>query len=132
MAAEIENDGKVHELTSEKNTAFNLVLISKITDQESYNKLLFDLAAFNFSKFLIKDFDLAIRKIEGQTCLVISNFESYEEVIWYEKLLSEESSLTERISADNCQRIRISSDNLSLIGTYFTLEQYMDFFNKNF
>lgn len=132
MTAEIENDGKVHELTSEKNTAFNLVLISKITDQESYNKLLFDLAAFNFSKFLIKDFDLAIRKIEGQTCLVISNFESYEEVIWYEKLLSEESSLTERISADNCQCIRISSDNLSLIGTYFTLEQYMDFFNKNF
>ena len=131
-AIEKEETGKTQELTPEKNTPFTLILVQNTADKKTTNKLLFDLAAFNFSKFLIKDFDLAVRKIDGKECLVISNFENYEEVLWYEKLLMEEPSLTERIAEANCRHMRISAENLSLIGTYFTWEQYIDFFSKNF
>jgi len=115
--------------TADKQTPF--VLLLKPSDQSSVNQLLFDLAAYNFSKFLIKDFDLAIRTIEGEKMIVISNFENYNEVIWYDKLLTTEPALTESVMAKIASRIYISNDNLALV-TLLSLKEYNQFFKQNF
>ena len=115
--------------TADKQTPF--VLLLKPSDQSSVNQLLFDLAAYNFSKFLIKDFDLAIRTIEGEKMIVISNFENYNEVLWYDKLLTTEPALTESVMAKIASHIYISNDNLSLV-TLLSLKEYNQFFKQNF
>ena len=115
--------------TTDKQTPF--VLLLKPSDQSSVNQLLFDLAAYNFSKFLIKDFDLAIRTIEGEKMIVISNFENYNEVLWYDKLLTTEPALTESVMAKIASRIYISNDNLALV-TLLSLKEYNQFFKQNF
>ena len=115
--------------TADKQTPF--VLLLKPSDQSSVNQLLFDLAAYNFSKFLIKDFDLAIRTIEGEKMIVISNFENYNEVLWYDKLLTTEPALTESVMAKIASRIYISNDNLVLV-TLLSLKEYNQFFKQNF
>ena len=115
--------------TADKQTPF--VLLLKPSDQSSVNQLLFDLAAYNFSKFLIKDFDLAIRTIEGEKMIAISNFENYNEVLWYDKLLTTEPALTESVMAKIASRIYISNDNLSLV-TLLSLKEYNQFFKQNF
>ena len=115
--------------TADKQTPF--VLLLKPSDQSSVNQLLFDLAAYNFSKFLIKDFDLAIRTIEGEKMIVISNFENYNEVLWYDKLLTTEPALTESVMAKIASRIYISNDNLALV-TLLSLKEYNQFFKQNF
>lgn len=115
--------------TADTKTPFVLVL--KPSDQSSINQLLFDLAAYNFSKFLIKDFDLAIRTIEGEKMIVISNFENYNEVLWYDKLLTSEPALTQSVMTKIESRIYISSDNLALV-TLLSLKEYNQFFKQNF
>ena len=115
--------------TADKQTPF--VLLLKPSDQSSVNQLLFDLAAYNFSKFLIKDFDLAIRTIEGEKMVAISNFENYNEVLWYDKLLTTEPALTESVMAKIASRIYISNDNLALV-TLLSLKEYNQFFKQNF
>ncbi|MCB9071821.1 MAG: tetratricopeptide repeat protein [Prevotellaceae bacterium] len=115
--------------TADKQTPF--VLLLKPSDQSSVNQLLFDLAAYNFSKFLIKDFDLAIRTIEGEKMIAISNFENYNEVLWYDKLLTTEPALTESVMAKIASRIYISNDNLALV-TLLSLKEYNQFFKQNF
>ncbi|MDD3480266.1 MAG: tetratricopeptide repeat protein [Paludibacteraceae bacterium] len=115
--------------TADKQTPF--VLLLKPSDQGTVNQLLFDLAAYNFSKFLIKDFDLAIRTIEGDKMIVISNFENYNELLWYDKLLTTEPALTESVMAKIASRIYISNDNLSLV-TLLSLKEYNQFFKQNF
>ena len=115
--------------TADKQTPY--VLLLKPSDQSSVNQLLFDLAAYNFSKFLIKDFDLAIRTIEGEKMIVISNFENYNEVLWYDKLLTTEPALTESVMAKIASRIYISNDNLALV-TLLSLKEYNQFFKQNF
>lgn len=115
--------------TADKQTPF--VLLLKPSDQSSVNQLLFDLAAYNFSKFLIKDFDLAIRTIEGEKMVAISNFENYNEVLWYDKLLTTEPALTESVMAKIASRIYISNDNLALV-TLLSLKEYHQFFKQNF
>ncbi|HRS68035.1 MAG TPA: hypothetical protein P5564_05450, partial [Paludibacteraceae bacterium] len=115
--------------TADKQTPY--VLLLKPSDQSSVNQLLFDLAAYNFSKFLIKDFDLAIRTIEGEKMIAISNFENYNEVLWYDKLLTTEPALTESVMAKIASRIYISNDNLGLV-TLLSLKEYHQFFKQNF
>ena len=115
--------------TADKQTPF--VLLLKPSDQSTVNQLLFDLAAYNFSKFLIKDFDLAIRTIEGEKMIAISNFENYNEVLWYDKLLTTEPALTESVMAKIASRIYISNDNLGLV-TLLSLKEYNQFFKQNF
>lgn len=115
--------------TADTKTPF--VLLLKPSNQSSVNQLLFDLAAYNFSKFLIKDFDLAIRTIEGEKMIAISNFENYNEVLWYDKLLTTEPALTESVMAKIASRIYISNDNLSLV-TLLSLKEYHQFFKQNF
>ncbi len=115
--------------TADTKTPF--VLLLKPIDQSSVNQLLFDLAAYNFSKFLIKDFDLAIRTIEGEKMIAISNFENYNEVLWYDKLLTTEPALTESVMAKIASRIYISNDNLALV-TLLSLKEYNQFFKQNF
>ena len=115
--------------TADKQTPF--VLLLKPSDQSTVNQLLFDLAAYNFSKFLIKDFDLAIRTIEGEKMVAISNFENYNEVLWYDKLLTTEPALTESVMAKIASRIYISNDNLALV-TLLSLKEYNQFFKQNF
>ena len=53
-------------------------------DESFSNKLLYSIAAFNFSRFLVKDFDLVITKIDSlQNSLSVTGFETYDETSWY-------------------------------------------------
>ena len=115
--------------TADKKTPF--IILLKPVDETTINQLLFDVAAYNFSKFLIKDFDLALRTVEGKKLLVISNFESYDEARWYYKMLKSESALTESVMAKIATTVYISADNFSLV-TLLTLEEYNKFFKQNF
>jgi len=115
--------------TADKKTPFIILFIP--VDETAINQLLFDVAAYNFSKFLIKDFDLTIRTIEGKKLLAISNFESYDEALWYYKMIKNESALAESVIANIAITVYISADNLSLV-TLLTLEEYNKFFKQNF
>ena len=72
-----------------------------------------------------------LRIIEGEKIIAISNFENYNEVLWYDKLLTTEPALTESVMAKIASRIYISNDNLSLV-TLLSLKEYNQFFKQNF
>ena len=72
-----------------------VVLIAIPKDEVALNNLLYNVALYNFTRFMIKDFDL--RTIpnfsDTQSALEISGFDSPEEVEWYKGLLSEDADL---------------------------------------
>lgn len=114
---------------TEKQTAFVILLVPN--DTTNINQLLYDMAAYNFSKFLIKDFDLALRTVDKKEVVVISNFENYESAMWYQKMIINEPLLSETITKQISRLIPISEDNLKLVNT-LTLETYIQFSKQNF
>ncbi|MDR1592834.1 MAG: hypothetical protein LBS16_08180 [Prevotellaceae bacterium] len=104
-----------------------LVLIPKENTRERINELLYDVAAFNFSKFMIKDFDLELRILDGYRALVISKLESREEALWYEQTLLAEPLFQGRITYDVCERFNIAETDLLLIGNGHTIEDYINY-----
>ena len=65
-----------------------VLLILPTADEQALNELLYEVALFNFSQFLIRDFDLQKLPIWGEGCaLRISGFADLDEADWYVDLI---------------------------------------------
>ena len=108
------------------------VLIVATMSEEELNKLLYEVALFNFSQFLIKDFDLKPMPVfhlqEG--ALKITGFESMDEADWYRSLIENNADIAAMISRLNARIICITEPNLQLIGTRYTLSEYEEFIKQ--
>jgi tetratricopeptide (TPR) repeat protein len=113
--------------SSDKFTRHRLMLISK-AGQENIHKLQYNVASFNFSRFMIKDFDLVINKLDtARNALSITNFESYDEVLWYLNSIASDVSLSKMFVDFQVQKVIISDENFGLLKNTYSLEDYLAF-----
>ena len=124
----IDEELKNATFSSEKKTPHYLLLIPR-NENVNLNSLLYDLAAFNFTKFMVKDYDLAKRSVGGVTYIAVGT-ESFEETEWYERTMLAEPTLQGRITLDQVERIIISDENLKLIEQGKTWEEYKEWCKK--
>ena len=65
-----------------------VLLILPQADEQALNELLYEVALFNFSQFLIRDFDLQKLPVWGNGCaLRISSFADLDEAEWWVDLI---------------------------------------------
>ena len=114
------------------NTPAMLLLIIK-QDEQQLNQLLYDIALFNFSQFMIKDFDLKqnLNFDKDQSAVLVSGFEKLDEAIWYHNLLIKDPEISQKFSSNNVQAVCITQTNFELIGKHFTLADYLEWFKTN-
>lgn len=96
------------------------------TTKVNKNKLLFYTASYNFTKFLVKDFDLDVKK----GILYVSGLDNYDEAMWYINGFIEDKEIQSLLKGSDYKYLLITPENLQLIGTKFTVEDYEDFFKK--
>lgn len=98
------------------------------TNTERLNKLVFDIASFNFTRFMVKDFDIVSSRLDStHTAVSITNFDSYDEVLWYLSSVQNESGLSSKIMASDIGRYIISDVNFSTMYSYLGLNAYVAF-----
>ncbi len=85
-----QDDQTVEQQWSEDRKQPSVVLLILPTpDEQALNELLYEVALFNFSQFLIRDFDLQKLPVWGEGCaLRISGFADLDEADWYVDLIS--------------------------------------------
>ena len=70
------------------------MLIMPTADEEALNNLLYEVALFNFSQFLIRDFDLQKMPVFGEGCaLRISGFADLDEAEWWVGLIQQNAEM---------------------------------------
>lgn len=112
--------------TADRKLPFSILL--QPADEQAQNRTLFDLAAYNFSKFLIKDYDLAARTVDEHKVVVLSGFENYEEAAWYLGLADKDEAL--RAVLGGCTLVLpIANDNLALVNL-LGFEAYKQFYDE--
>lgn len=127
---EIENLDQ-QKFTVDKKSRHRLMLVSS-TNTANSNKLLYNIASFNFSRFMIKDFDLVVTELDSvQSALSVTNFESYDEAEWYSKTLTTDALLTQLLNDLNIRKIIISEANFALLRTGSSLSDYLVFSNNS-
>ncbi len=117
-----------------KEPSMVLLVLPKLTDENQkednrLNYLQYQVAVFNFSQFLIKDYDLQAVPyfMNGQCALQIKGFESLDETDWYISLIRSNPEVAKLLTTEQIQTIGITEKNYQLLGNPFTLEDYLDF-----
>ncbi|MGN0227809.1 MAG: tetratricopeptide repeat protein [Paludibacteraceae bacterium] len=71
-----------------------VLLIIPKADEEALNNLLYEVALFNFSQFLIRDFDLQKMPVWGEGCaLRVSGFADLDEAEWWVGLIQKNEEM---------------------------------------
>ncbi len=116
-------------LSVERNTNFIFMLAFE-TDSVDSNQLLYEMAKYNFSNFMVRNFDIVIDNDNGINRMMISGFLNYDEALQYARLLYKDEAMAEKLQ--KCRRIIISNDNLQLLGTKYSYRDYEQFFEEAF
>ena len=94
------------------------------------NQLLYEMARFNFSNFLVRNFDLEIEREEGFHRMLIRGFLNFDEALQYARQLYASEPMTALLG--KCRSLVISEHNLALIGTRFSYKDYDAFYEHTF
>ena len=95
------------------------------------HQLLYEMARFNFTNFLVRNFDLEIEHLQGFSRMVIRGFLNYDEALQYARQLSaSDESLASMLRY--CRSIVISEHNLTLIGSRYSYRDYDEFYEQTF
>ncbi len=104
------------------------ILFITDADDDGINKLQYNLAIFNFSRFMIKDFAFELTRIdETKRALSVLNLESYNEGIWYQNTLESDREMVALLDSMQIEQLIISEDNFDKLLTTLTLDEYIDF-----
>ena len=119
----------VIELSAERNENFMFILAYE-PDSINENQLLFEMARYNFTNFLVRNFDIVLDEDNGLHRMRISGFLNYDEALQYARQLFTDKAMAAFLKP--CHHLIISENNLALIGTRFSYDEYMQFYEDTF
>ena len=93
-------------------------------------RLLFEIARYNFSRYMVRNFEMTFENLAQVTLLEVKEFLNFDEAFLYRKRLygnAETARLLEGINT-----FIISKSNLDLLLQYYTFGDYTKFYEENF
>lgn len=116
--------------SKETNTPYLLMLIYP-TGGVDENILLFNVAAYNFGNFMVKEFDMSFESFGPLSMMQIKPFSGYEEIMHYYTMIHAEEGYAGKLDPDIII-IPISTDNYDILTKGKSLEEYIAFFGEHF
>ena len=116
-------------LSAERNTDF-LFIIAYEADSVNENQLLYELARYNFTNFMVRNFEMNVEKENYVHRMLIGGFMNYDEALQYARQLHSDEAMRPHLR--HCRSLIISQQNLKLIGTRFSYNDYDEFYEKTF
>ena len=94
------------------------------------NQLLFEVARYNFSKFMVRNFDITITKQSGIAMLHVIGLTNHDEAYQYMHRLYADPTMAAKLSG--LRALLISDENLELLLKHYSIDEYTEFYEANF
>ncbi|MGI6219036.1 MAG: tetratricopeptide repeat protein [Bacteroidaceae bacterium] len=98
--------------------------------QVDEDRMLYEMARFNFASFIVKDFDLSFSELGAVRMMKIEPFNSFDEVRYYMYLLYKDGDMVAKLSG--LRPVIISQHNYDLLMKYYSFDDYARFYEENF
>lgn len=96
------------------------------------NDILFALAQYNFTRFMIKDFDFKVKELNSDIFAVgVTPLSSLDEAVWYQNSVLNDPSVKEALTGVNYKAFVISDDNFVKVFDKESLLKYIEFYQNN-
>ncbi len=107
-----------------------IFLLAYPADSLNENHLLYEVAKFNFTNFMVRNFEISFTEQQGIGMMKIKEFLSYDEAYFYKQSLYSNSELAEKLSG--IKAFIITEENLELLFKFYSFNEYQEFYNKQF
>ena len=116
-------------LSEERFSTFNFVLAYP-TNSLDEDQLLYEMARYNFTSYMVRNFEIEILDDQGLSMMCVKGFLSYDEAHAYAQRLYSDRHMATVL--EGIRTLLISDDNLSRLGTAFSFDEYKEFFDEKF
>ena len=116
-------------LSKDRDVNFNFIF-AYAPDSLDENRLLFQMARYNFTNFLVRNFVMTIEDSYGMHHMVVSGFRNFDEARQYSRLLLHQESIKK--ASAGARPFVISEANLALINGRYSYNDYDSFYVANF
>ena len=123
------NIAEGQKLLADRETPF-CFLIAYPTDSLDANRLLYNIAHFNFTAFLSRKLSITQQRGKALTQFVIGGFKSYEDAHAYAQRITISQELAKQLR--HARTFLIAEANLNLLGTMYSYDDYQQFYDENF
>ena len=97
---------------------------------QAENQLLYEMARFNFSNFLVRNFDLETEHLEGYNRMLFRGFLNFDEAQQYVRQLSAAPELKDMLRS--CRSVVVSEQNMPKLGQRYSYADYDEFYERTF
>lgn len=116
-------------LSADRFATFSFVLAYPAGSLDE-DQLLFEMARYNFSSYMVRNFEIELLDLNGLSLMCVNGFLSYDEVHAYAQRLYSDPHMRERLQG--IRSLLISADNLKKLGVSVSVDDYDDFYQTNF
>jgi len=124
-----EDSLQARQFSEERNTDF-VYMIAYMPDSVNENQLLYEVARYNFTSYLVRNFDIEIEDDGGLHRMTLRGFRNYDEALQYARALHKDAPIVRSLRGG--RSIVISQENLQLLGTRYSYDDYDAFYNEHF
>ena len=118
----------VPSFSNNRNEAYYFVLAFP-NDSVDEKRLLFEMARYNFSRYMVRNFDMSFEKFTEITLFEIKEFLNFDEAFLYRKRLYESGEMAKLLEGINS--LIISKTNLDLLLNHYSFGDYQEFYEKS-
>lgn len=116
-------------LSTDRFATFSFVLAYPAGELDE-DQLLFEMARYNFSSYMVRNFEIELLDLNGLSLMCVNGFLSYDEVHAYAQRLYSDKHMHERLQG--IRSLLISADNLKKLGVSVSVDDYDDFYQTTF
>ena len=117
------------QFSPDRNANFLFMVVYK-PDSVNEHQLLYELARYNFTSYMVRNFDIVLEENEGLHSMQVTGFRNYDEALQYARQLYQQENIVRRLG--NSRTIVISEPNLPLLGKQLSYDDYDAFYKENF
>jgi tetratricopeptide (TPR) repeat protein len=125
---ELSGDSTIADTLSTERDDHYLFMLVYNPDSVSQNQMLFELARYNFTNFLVRNFEIQIDQDRELNRMMVSGFQSYDEALQYARMLYDNEPLRNHL--EGTMRLIISEKNLPSLGTRLSYDDYQLFYER--
>jgi len=94
------------------------------------NQLLFEVARYNFTNYMMRNFDISFRTEQGIGMMQVGDFLNFDEAYVYSRNLYDDPDMARKLSG--IKAVIITRSNLEILLRHYSFNDYQEFYEEHF
>ena len=94
------------------------------------NQLLFEVARFNFTNYMMRNFDIGFETQQGIGMMIVGEFLNFDEAYVYQHNLYDDADMASKLSG--IKAVVITPGNLEILLKHYSFNDYQEFYEEHF